>query len=88
MSHTCNPTVLEVEAGMSEVQDFPELPMQFKGSLGYTRPCLKTKGNSKVETQLCGCQGKIFIVVIKHYDQGNWGRKEFIPLTLPYHSIS
>lgn len=41
--HTCNPNTWEVEAEVSEVQGHPGLVIDFEASLGYPRPCHKTK---------------------------------------------
>lgn len=37
-----NPSTGEVEAGRSGVQDQPQPHSEFKASLAYMRPCLKT----------------------------------------------
>lgn len=40
--HTCSPNTREVEAGDSEVQDYPELDSEFEARLNQP-PCLKQK---------------------------------------------
>lgn len=41
--HVCNPGTQEVDARESGVQSQPQLHSNFMASLGYSRPCLKTK---------------------------------------------
>lgn len=43
VTHTCNLRTWEVEIGRSWVQSCPQLHSEFKASLGYLKPCLKTK---------------------------------------------
>lgn len=37
------PSIWKLEEGGLEVQGHPQLPSEFRASLGYTRLCLKTK---------------------------------------------
>lgn len=42
VSHACNPSTWEVNAEL-EAQEYPQLHIQFKTSLGFRRPHLKGK---------------------------------------------
>lgn len=41
VTHTSNPSTVEVEEGRAEVQDHVHLSSELKASLGYVRPCPK-----------------------------------------------
>lgn len=43
--HACDPSIQEVEAGGSGVQDHPQLHSEFKASLAYVRPLQAQKQN-------------------------------------------
>lgn len=43
VTHTCNPSIWEVEAGRSGVQGQPQLHREFKTYLGYRKPFKQTK---------------------------------------------
>jgi hypothetical protein len=51
MSHTCNPSNWEVEAGGLGVLRYPWLHSEFTASLGYRRPCLKQDKTNKQQQQ-------------------------------------
>lgn len=51
--HLHNSSILEVEAGESEVQGYPQLHSEFKVSQGYTKPCLKISKNTIKKIFFC-----------------------------------